>query len=92
MSDRIVLEPEEIAGLFHGARLLELRADTPPAVRDRLLATARTALDALCGLCERAGTNAVWDALALLDRRELLAVATLMAAELEDAGWRPDPT
>jgi hypothetical protein len=30
MTDRIVLEPEEIAGLIRGARLLELREDTPP--------------------------------------------------------------
>lgn len=91
MTDRIVLEPEEIAGLIRGARLLELRADTPPELRERLLATALTALDALCGLCRRAGTDAVWDVLALLDRRELLAFSTLMASELEERGWHEGP-
>jgi hypothetical protein len=88
MSDRIVLEPEEIAGLIRGARLLELRADTPPELRERLLATASTAMDALCGLCDREGTNAVWDVLELLDRRELLAFSSLMAAELSETSFR----
>ena len=55
MPERIVLEPEEIAGLIRGSRLLELRADTPRDLRARLLATAATAMDALCGLCDRAG-------------------------------------
>jgi hypothetical protein len=87
MSDRIVLEPEEIAGLIRGARLLELRADTPPELRERLLATASTAMDALCGLCDREGTDAVWDVLELLEHRELLAFATLMAAELSETGF-----
>jgi len=87
MSDRIVLEPEEIAGLIRGARLLELRADTPPELRERLLATASTAMDALCGLCDREGTNAVWDVLELLDHRELLAFSTLMAAELSETSF-----
>ena len=87
MRDRIVLEPEEIAGLIRGARLLELRADTAPEVRERLLATASTAMDALCGLCDRGGPDAVWDVLELLERRELLAFATLMAAELAETGF-----
>jgi hypothetical protein len=87
MSDRIVLEPEEIAGLIRGARLLELRADTLPELRERLLATASTAMDALCGLCDREGTNAVWDVLELLDHRELLAFSTLMAAELSETSF-----
>ncbi len=82
MSDRIVLEPAEIAGLIRGARLLELRVETPQQERERLLATATTAMDALCGLCERAGTDAVWDVLSLLEHRELLAFSTLMASEL----------
>ena len=82
MSERIVLEPDEIAGLIRGARLLELRVDTPPETRALLLATAATAMDALCGLSERAGTDAVWDVLALLEHRELLAFSTLMASEL----------
>jgi hypothetical protein len=84
MTDRIVLEPEEIAGLIRGARLLELRQDTPTETRERWLATAMTAMDALCGLSERAGTNAVWDVLEMLERRELLAFATLMASELSE--------
>ena len=87
MSERIVLEPEEIAGLIRGARLLELRVDTPPELRERLLATATTAMDALCGLCERAGTDAVWDVLELLDHRELLAFSTLMASELSETSF-----
>jgi hypothetical protein len=82
MIERIVLEPEEIAGLIRGSRLLELRADTPADERERWLATAATAMDALCGLCERAGTDAVWDVLELLEHRELLAFSTLMASEL----------
>jgi hypothetical protein len=87
MSDRIVLQPDEIAGLIRGSRLLELRADTPAELRERLLATATTAMDALCGLCEREGTDAVWDALEPLDHRELLAFSTLMACELSQTGF-----
>jgi hypothetical protein len=84
MIDRIVLDREEIAGLIRGARLLDLRVDTPPEVRERRLATATTAMDALCGLSQREGTNAVWDVLEMLDRRELLAFSTLMASELSE--------
>ena len=84
MIDRIVLEPEEIAGLIRGARLLDLRVDTPAETRERWLATAMTAMDALCGLSQRAGTNAVWDVLEMLERRELLAFSTLMASELSE--------
>jgi hypothetical protein len=84
MTDRIVLEREEIAGLIRGSRLLELRVDTPPEVRERRLATAATAMDALCGLSEREGTDAVWDVLEMLDHRELLAFSTLMASELSE--------
>jgi hypothetical protein len=87
MTDRIELEPEEIAGLIRGARLLELRADTPDEQRTRYLATATTAMDALCGLCERGGTDAVWDVLELLEHRELLAFSTLMASELGATGF-----
>src|SRR3954453_2530174 len=82
VAPRIELEPEEVAGLIRGSRLLELRADTPPDVRRRWTDTALTAMDALCGLAERHGPDAVWDALELVSRRELLAFATLMAAEL----------
>jgi hypothetical protein len=84
MIDRIVLDREEIAGLIRGARLLDLRVDTPPEVRERRLATATTAMDALCGLSQREGTDAVWDVLEMLDHRELLAFSTLMASELSE--------
>jgi hypothetical protein len=84
MIDRIVLDREEIAGLIRGSRLLDLRVDTPPEVRERRLATATTAMDALCGLSQREGTDAVWDVLEMLDRRELLAFSTLMASELSE--------
>jgi len=86
---RIELDPDEVAGLIRGARLLELRRDTPAAIRDRSTETALTALDALCGLAERRGTDAVWDVLELLTHRELLAFATLMAAELAPTGFAP---
>jgi hypothetical protein len=87
MIDRIVLDREEIAGLIRGARLLDLRVDTPPEVRERRLATAATAMDALCGLSQREGTNAVWDVLEMLDHRELLAFSTLMASELSETAF-----
>ena len=87
VSGRIVLEPEEIAGLIRGSRLLDLRVDTPPDVRRRWTETALTALDALCGLAEREGTDAVWDVLAVLSHREVLAFATLMASELAGTGF-----
>jgi hypothetical protein len=74
MIDRIVLDREEIAGLIRGARLLDLRVDTPPEVRERRLG----------GLSQREGTDAVWDVLEMLDRRELLAFSTLMASELSE--------
>lgn len=86
-SRRIELEPEEVAGLIRGSRLLDLRADTPADVRRRYTETALTAMDALCGLAERHGTDAVWDALGLVTHRELLAFATLMASELADSGF-----
>ncbi|HEY0363875.1 MAG TPA: hypothetical protein VGC83_16465 [Solirubrobacteraceae bacterium] len=87
MIDRIVLDREEIAGLIRGSRLLDLRVDTPPEVRERRLATATTAMDALCGLSQREGTDAVWDVLEMLERRELLAFSTLMASELSETGF-----
>jgi hypothetical protein len=87
MIDRIVLDREEIAGLIRGSRLLDLRVDTPPEVRERRLATATTAMDALCGLSQREGTDAVWDVLEMLERRELLAFSTLMASELSETDF-----
>lgn len=84
---RVNLDPEEVAGLIHGARLLELRKDTPAHVRKRSTDVALTAMDALCGLSERSGINAVWDALELVSRRELLAFSTLMASVLESTDF-----
>jgi hypothetical protein len=84
---RIELEPEEVAGLIRGSRLLELRVDTPADVCRRYTETALTAMDALCGLAERSGTDAVWDALELVTHRELLAFATLMTSELADSDF-----
>jgi hypothetical protein len=86
-ASRIELEPEEVAGLIRGSRLLELRPDTPADVRRRSIDTALTAMDALCGLADRGGTDAVWDALELLTHRELLAFATLMASELAETNF-----
>jgi hypothetical protein len=85
--ERIELEPEEVAGLIRGSRLLDLRPDTPADLRRRYTETALTAMDALCGLAERGGTDAVWDALGLVTHRELLAFATLMASELAGSGF-----
>jgi hypothetical protein len=87
VTERIELEPEEIAGMIRGSRLLELRADTPEDVRSRWLGSAATAMDALCGLCERSGLDAVWDVLELLSHRELLAFSTLMASELSQTSF-----
>jgi hypothetical protein len=87
VTPRIELEPEEVAGLIRGSRLLELRVDTPADVRKRYTDTALTAMDALCGLAERRGTDAVWDALELVTHRELLAFATLMASELAESDF-----
>ena len=87
MAERIVLDREEIAGLIRGSLLLELRADTPDEVRRGRLDTALTAMDALCGLCDREGTNAVWDVLEMLEHRELLAFSVLMASELSETGF-----
>jgi hypothetical protein len=90
-SSRIDLEPEEVAGLIRGSRLLDLRADTPPDVRRRYTETALTAMDALCGLAERRGTDTVWDVLELLTHRELLAFTTLMASELAETNFALAP-
>jgi hypothetical protein len=87
MSDRIVLDREEIAGMIRGSRLLELRVDTPPDVREKWLGAAMTAMDALCGLCDREGIDAVWDVLEMLSHRELLAFSSLMASELSDTSF-----
>jgi hypothetical protein len=91
VAGRIELEPEEVAGLIRGSRLLDLRPDTPADVRQRYTETALTAMDALCGLAERRGTDAVWDALELITHRELLAFATLMASELAETNFALPP-
>jgi hydroxyquinol 1,2-dioxygenase len=88
---RIELEAQDVAGLLRGSRLLDLRPDTPDEVRERWTQTALTAMDALCGLAEREGTDAVWDALELVSHRELLAFSTLMAAELAETDFGPGP-
>jgi hypothetical protein len=85
--DRVHLDPEEVAGLIRGARLLELRRDTAAHVRKRSTDVALTAMDALCGLSERSGIDAVWDALELISHRELLAFSTLMASVLESTDF-----
>jgi hypothetical protein len=90
MSERIVLEREEIAALIHEARLLELRVDTPRDVREQWLAAAATAMDALCSLCEREGTDAVWDVLEMLSHRELLAFSSVMAWKLSETSFSAD--
>src|SRR3954447_26397588 len=91
VAPRIELEPEEVAGLIRGSRLLELRPDTPAELRRRYTQTALTAMDALCGLAEGRGTDAVWDALELVTHRELLAFATLMASELAETDFALPP-
>jgi hypothetical protein len=85
VAGRIELEPEEVAGLIRGSRLLDLRPDTPADVRQRYTETALTAL------AERRGTDAVWDALELITHRELLAFATLMASELAETNFALPP-
>ena len=65
--------------------------NVPPDVRKRYTDTALTAMDALCGLAERRGTDAVWDVLELITHRELLAFATLMASELAETNFALAP-
>jgi hypothetical protein len=84
MPDRIVLEPAAIDRMIRSAGLEDLRHETPPAERERAVARARTALDALCGLCDREGTDDVWDVLGVLSRRQLLTFATFAISELAE--------
>src|SRR3954454_25289276 len=91
VAPRIELEPEEVAGLIRGSRMLELGPNTPPDKGQPWTDTALTAMDGLCGLAERRGTDAVWDALELVSHRELLAFATLMAAELAESDFALAP-
>ena len=75
--------------LLGAAGLANLRPETPEHERERAVATARTALDALCGLEERDGTDAAFDVLRSLEPRDLRALALLMVLELNAAGWTP---
>jgi hypothetical protein len=84
MPDRIELEPHVIERLIRSAGLTDLRHETPEAERERALGRAGTALDALCGLCDREGTDGVWDVLASLERRDLLTFATFAVSELAE--------
>jgi hypothetical protein len=61
--------------------------DTPQDVREKWLAAAMTAMDALCGLSDREGIDAVWDVLEMLTHRELLAFSSLMASELSETSF-----
>ena len=87
MPERIELEPHAIAGLIGTARLNALRAETPPAERERAVATAVTALDALCGLVDRGASGDVWDVFSLLDSRALITFATFAVTELSDTDY-----
>ena len=82
MSERIELESAAIERMIHSAGLEDLRHGTPPAERERSLGRASTALDALCGACDRNGPDAVWDVLEHLDHRRLLTFATYAVSEL----------
>lgn len=82
MSARIQLEPGAIGRMIRAAALEDLRHETPAAERERSIARARTALDALCGACDREGPDAVWDVLEQLDHRRLLTFSTFAVSEL----------
>jgi hypothetical protein len=92
MPDRIVLEPAAIERMIRSAGLEDLRHETPAPERERATARARTALDALCGTCDREGTDEVWDVLGALSRRQLLTFATFTISELAETGYvMPQP-
>lgn len=82
MAERIRLDPGAIGRMLRAAALEDLRHETPAGERERSIARARTALDALCGACDREGPDAVWDVLEQLDRRRLLTFATFAISEL----------
>jgi hypothetical protein len=87
MPDRIELEPAAIERMIRSAALEDLRHETPLPERERSLARAATALDALCGASDRDGPDAVWDVLEQLDRRQLLTFATYTLGELASTDW-----
>jgi hypothetical protein len=82
MPERIQLAPAQIENLIHTAALEDLRHATPAGDRDRSLGQAATALDALCGLVDRADPGDVWEVLSELDRAQLLAFATFAVVQL----------
>lgn len=87
MPDRIELDPAAIDRMIRSAALEDLRADTPPADRERALGRGRTALDALCGLSDRDALDDVWDVLAALPRRQLITFATFAVSELAETDY-----
>ena len=92
MTDRIELAPAAIERMIISAALEDLRHATPPAERERSLARAATALDALCGACDRDGPDAVWDVLEQLDHRRLLTFATYAVSELAGTDYAVNAT
>jgi hypothetical protein len=88
---RIELSEQEIVRLLGVAALARLRPQTPNHERERSVATARTALDALCGLEEREGSGAAFAVLRSLEPQDVRALALLMVLELNGVGWTPPP-
>jgi hypothetical protein len=87
MPDRIDLEHGATARMIRSAALEDLRRDTAPEERARSIGKAETALDALCGAHDRRGADGVWDALELLDQRQLLTFATFTVGVLARTDW-----
>jgi len=90
MAERIQLDPGAIGRMIRSAALEDLRHETPAADRERAVARATTALDALCGACDREGPDAVWDVLEQLDQRRLLTFATFAVSELAGTDYAMD--
>lgn len=87
MAERIQLDPGAIGRMIRAAALEDLRHETPAPERERSIARAQTALDALCGACDREGPDAVWDVLEHLDQRRLLTFATFAVCELAGTAY-----
>lgn len=87
MADRIELDSGAILRMIRTAALEDLRHETPAAERERSIGRAATALDALCGACDRGGPDGVWDVLEQLDHRGLLTFATYAVSELATTDW-----
>lgn len=88
---RIELPVDEVVRLLGTTGIASLRPDTSEYERERAVATALTALDALCGLEEREGLHDAYAVLRALEPRDLRALALLMVVELVRAGWAPPP-